>query len=271
MTEPLDKVARRDESAMVILETKRLSKNFGGLKALDRLDLQIYQGEILGLIGPNGSGKTTYLNVITGFLKPTAGDLLYRSQSIVGLKPHQIAERGVIRTFQLTSLFPNLTVEENIIAGMHLKTKGRILGSFFNTRSYREEEMRLRQKAADILTFMEMQERQGMLAMNLPAVEQRKLEIAIALAGEPNLLLLDEPAAGMNPEESVRLLGLIRSIQQMGITILIIEHNMRVIMRLCTRVAVINYGVKIAEGTPQEISNNDEVISVYLGRSRGNA
>lgn len=268
-----DKLAA-DDSAVKILEGKRLSRDFGGLRALHELDIDVRQGEILGLIGPNGSGKTTLINVVTGFLELTAGNLLYKGQSIKDLKPHQIAERGIVRTFQLTSLLPNLTAEENIIAGRHLKTRGSMWsmwGSFFDTRSYRREEMKLRQKAAEILAFTEMEERRDMLARNLPAVEQKALEIAIALAAEPELLLLDEPAAGMNPQEVVKLLGLIQSIQRMGITIVVVEHNMKVIMGVCTRIVVLNYGAKIAEGTPVEISKNDTVIAVYLGSRKENA
>ena len=256
---------------MPILQIKGLLKNFDGLRAVNELDIEIQQGEIFGLIGPNGSGKSTLLNLITGFLKPTAGEIVYKGVSIAGLRPYEIVKLGVSRTFQITSLMPNLTTEENIIAGLHLKTSGSVLGSFFRTTSYRKEETRLRQRAAEILTFMEMEERREVLARNLPFGEGSKLEIAIALAAEPELLLLDEPAAGMNMEEGVRLMNLIRSIQQMGITVLVIEHNMRVVMGLCTWVTVLNYGLKIGEGTPEEIVNNDKVISVYLGKRGGYA
>jgi len=253
------------ENANAIFEIKGLSKDFGGLRALNDLFLEIHEGDIFGIIGPNGSGKTTWLNVVTGFLRPTAGSIVFKGQSIVGWPPSQIAKRGLLRTFQLTSLFPNLTAEQNIIAGRHLETSNNVLMALFNTRNYRKEEMELREKADEIMSFMEMQERRDVLAKNLLSVEQRKLEIAIALAAEPELLLLDEPASGMNIEEATRLISLIRSIHQMGITIGIIEHNMRLVMGLCSRIAVLNYGEKIAEGTPQEIANNEEVISVYLG------
>jgi len=253
---------------MTILRIEGLTKDFGRLRALNDVALNVQQGEILGLIGPNGSGKTTMLNVITGFLKPTAGSAIYKEGLLTGLKPHQIAKRGVTRTFQLTSLFPNLTAIENIIHGRHLYSKSSLFGSFFLNKSYREEEAKLRQEAMNILTFVNMQEKGDMIAGNLPAAEQRILEIAIALASEPELLLLDEPASGMNVPEAASAMELIRSIQQSGTTVVIVEHNMKVIMQLCSRIAVLNQGVKIAEGPPQEISKNEQVISVYLGKRR---
>jgi branched-chain amino acid transport system ATP-binding protein len=253
---------------MTILRIEGLTKDFGRLRALNDVTLNIQQGEILGLIGPNGSGKTTMLNVITGFLKPTAGNAIYKEGLLTGLKPHQIAKRGVTRTFQLTSLFPNLTVTENIIHGRHLYSKSSFFGSFFWNNRYRKEEARLRKEAMDILTFVNIREKCDMIAGNLPAAEQRILEIAIALASKPQLLLLDEPASGMNVPETASAMELIRSIQQMGTTVVIVEHNMKVIMQLCSRIAVLNQGIKIAEGTPQDISKNEEVISVYLGKRK---
>lgn len=253
---------------MTILRIEGLTKDFGRLRALNEVALNVQQGEILGLIGPNGSGKTTMLNVITGFLKTTAGSATYKKELLTGLKPHQIAKRGVTRTFQLTSLFPNLTVTENIIHGRHLYSKSSLFGSFFWSKSYRKEEAKLRQEVMDVLTFVNMQEKGDMIARNLPAAEQRILEIAIALASKPELLLLDEPASGMNVPEAVSAMELIRSIQQKGTTVVVVEHNMKVIMQLCSRIAVLNQGVKIAEGTPEEISKDEQVISVYLGKRR---
>ena len=232
------------------------------------MTLDIQQGEILGLIGPNGSGKTTMLNVITGFLKTTAGHTTYEGEIITGLKPNQIAKMGLIRTFQLTSLFPDLTVEENIIRGKHLHTKSSFFGSFFGTKHYREEETNLKQEVMDILAFVNLQGRGDMVARNLPAAEQRILEIAIALAAKPKLLLLDEPASGMNILEAARAMELVRSIQNTGVTVVVIEHNMKVIMQLCSRIVVLNEGIKIAEGAPEEISKNEEVISIYLGKRK---
>jgi branched-chain amino acid transport system ATP-binding protein len=251
---------------MVVLETKGLSKDFGGLRALEEVNLEIQEGEIFGLIGPNGSGKTTCFNLITGFLKPSAGSVIYKGKSIASLKPFQIAKRGIIRTFQITSLFPDLTSEENIIIGQYLRTRGDIWGAIIRSKAYREEEDKVVERAREVLDFVGMGKRLDIIAKNLSFGEERKLEIAIALAVEPKVLLLDEPAAGMSPDESTKLMDLIRSIRNMGITVLIVEHNMRVVMELCSRIAVLNYGVKIAEGDPEEIANNDEVTSVYIGR-----
>lgn len=250
---------------MSILRTKNLSIDFGGLRALDHLDLEIHEGEIFGLIGPNGSGKTTCLNLITGFLKPTGGEVIYKGKPIAGLKPYQIAERGIVRTFQLVRLFPNLTCKENIIVGRHLRIKGNMWGAITCSKGYREGEAKLRKETRESLDLVGLGEREGVVAKNLTVGEERKLEIAIALAAKPKVVLLDEPAAGMSPKESTELVSLIRSIQKMGMTVLVVEHNIRVVMDLCHRIAVLHFGVKIAEGTPEEITSNDEVISVYLG------
>lgn len=251
---------------MAMLEVRKVVKNFDGLKALDGLDFEVEQGGIFGLIGPNGSGKTTMLNVIAGLLKPTAGDIIYKKEQITALQPHQIAKKGIMRTFQLISIFSNLTAKENIIHGMHLKTNNNLWGSFFNTKGYRNEMERLSKKADEILTFLGMKGRQDAVSGSLSPAEQRSLELGIALVGEPELLLLDEPAAGLNPEECSKLIKMIQSIQRMGITILVVEHNMKVIMGLCTRVLVIDYGHKVIEGSPEEVAHDEEVISIYLGR-----
>ncbi len=254
---------------MEILKLTGITKDFKGLRALDGVDMDVHKNDIVGLIGPNGSGKTTLINVITGFLPLTAGNIMCKGESITGLKPHEIAQRGVVRTFQLTSVFPDLTVEENIIAGRHLKTGSSVLGSFFHTPSYREEEKRLKQKAGELLAFMRMEEYRDLPAKNLSFGNERKLEIVIALAAEPEVLLMDEPAAGMSPDEQGRLINLIRLIsKQTGITIIIVEHNMKVIMSVCTSIVVLNYGVKLAEGAPEEIARSEEVISAYLGGSQ---
>jgi branched-chain amino acid transport system ATP-binding protein len=253
---------------MEILGIKGMEKDFKGLKVLHNVDMSVNQNGIFGLIGPNGSGKTTLLNIITGFLRPTAGEVIYKGRSITSLKPHEVAQRRIARTFQLSSLYPNLTVEDNIITGSHLKASSSLLGSFFQTRRYVEEDRMLKEKARKILSFMDMEKQRHMLAKNLPFGDERKLEIAIALATDPELLLMDEPAAGMNPEEQARLINLIQLMAQMGITMIIIEHNMRVIMKVCTSIAVLSYGIKVAEGTPEEIAHNEKVISVYLGERR---
>lgn len=251
---------------MTLFEGKGVSIDFGGLRAVHNLDVQIHDGDLFGLIGPNGAGKTTCFNIMTGFLRPTSGSLLYKGESLFGLKPYQIAERGIVRTFQIASLFNNLSTEENIVVGRYLKTKGNVFGSIIRSRRYREEQAKIREKAREILDFVGMGEQKDVMAKTLPFGDQRKLEIAIAMATEPEFLLLDEPAAGMSPDESNKLMALIRSIRKMGITILIVEHNMRVVMELCNRILVLNHGVRIAEGTPEEIANNSEVVTAYLGR-----
>ena len=250
---------------MPILETKGLVKDFGGLRALDNITLRVEEGEIFGLIGPNGSGKTTMLNVISGFLPPTEGDIVYKNASIAGMKPYHIADQKLIRTFQVTSVFTNLTVEDNILHASHLRTNGTFWGSLFHTPGYRREEERLKQKITDILEFTELSDKRDAVSTNLGAGEQRDLEVAVALAAEPDLLLLDEPAAGMNPEEQAKLMRLIQSVRDRGITVMVIEHNMKVIMGICTRIMCLNFGATIAEGSPQEIASNETVIAAYLG------
>jgi len=250
---------------MAILQTRGLSIKFGGLEALRQLDLEVDEGEIFGLIGPNGAGKTTCLNIVTGFLKATAGTVIYKGQPITALEPNAIAKRGLVRTFQITNVFPNLTAEENVIVGRYLRTSGNVLGAFFRSRNYRFQETILKKKAVEILDLLGFQGKRNVIARNLPHGDERKLEIAIALACEPKLLLLDEPAAGMNPDECSRLVNLIRSIQGTGITVLIVEHNMKVVMEVCTKLAVLDFGIKIAEGTPDVIARDEKVIAVYLG------
>ena len=256
---------------MNILEVEKIIKDFKGLRALNGVGFNIRRGEILGLIGPNGSGKTTLFNIITGFLDSTRGQILFKGKQITGLKPNQIAGLGVGRVFQHSSFFPNLSVDENLIVARHLRTHNNMVGLFFKTRAYREEELRLKEKSMELLAFVGLQKRWGMQAKNLPYGEQRELELAMALAAEPELLLLDEPATGMNLGETARLMDLIRLLQKTGITLLVVEHNVRLVMGICTRIVVINFGVKIAEGTPDEIASNEEVISAYLGKSRSDA
>jgi branched-chain amino acid transport system ATP-binding protein len=255
------------DDAMVTLQTDNLSKNFLGLRALNNVSLQIKPSEIFGLIGPNGSGKTTFFNLITGFLKPSAGSVTYQGETITNLHPHEIAKTGIVRTFQIVSLFPTLTCKENVITGMHLKSKNNFWGSFAFSKAFQKQESKMGSKALELLRFFGIEHRMDAAANTLPLGDQRKLEIAIALACSPRVLLLDEPASGMSPSECNNIVELIRKIRDMGITIMVVEHNMSVVMELCNRIAVLNYGEKIAEGTPEEIINNERVVSCYLGEN----
>lgn len=256
---------------MALLETKNLSMRFGGLSALEGVNISIEEGQVFGIIGPNGAGKSTCLNVITGFLKPSEGSVFYKGESITFKKPHEIAEKGIIRTFQIMSLFPDLTCAESVIIGGYLKTRGDIWGAFTNSKSYRTNNLKAMNKANEILSLVGIGDKGQVTVKNLPFGDQRRLGIAIALAAQPNVLLLDEPAAGMSPQESSDLVSLIKSLQKMNISIILVEHNMKVVMELCENLAVLNYGVKIAEGTPEEIVNNEEVVSIYLGNKNEHA
>jgi len=253
---------------MVTLEVRKLTKDFGGLRALNAIDFDVYEGEIAGLVGPNGSGKSTLFNVIIGLIPPTEGQVTYKGELVTGLRPDQIAQRGIVAMFQGNSLFPNLTAKENVMASMHMRSKSDVLSSFFSNKGHRRKKDKLEHKAMELLDFVGLKECSHVPAKNLPHGEQRELQIAMILATEPGLLLLDEPTAGMNPEETLRIMNLIQTIRQMVSAIIVVEHNMRVIMGICQRVTVIDFGVKIAEGTPSEVSSNKEVISVYLGKQR---
>jgi len=250
---------------MVTLQTDNLSKDFMGLKALQNVSLQIKAGEIFGLIGPNGSGKTTFFNLITGFHKPSSGTITYQGEPITNLNSHEIARKGIVRTFQIVSLFPTLTSLENVITGMHLMTKSNFLGSFIFSKTFQAQKRSMEAKALELLRFMGIDDQKDVVADALPLGDQRKLEIAIALACSPRVLLLDEPASGMSPSECNNLMAIIRKIQDRGTTTVIVEHNMRFVMGLCNRIAVLSYGEQIAEGTPQEIKSNEKVVSCYLG------
>lgn len=254
------------EGNILLLELQGLTKYFGGLVAVNNVSLSIKRGEIVGLIGANGAGKTTLFNIISGVYPPSRGRVLCKGEDITGLKPHRVAQKGVVRTFQLTSLFREETVLQNILLGFHLTARPSLWEALFNTASKASQEKRLLEKALEIVEFMGLSQVRNELAKNLPYGDQRALGIAIALGVSPELLMLDEPVSGMNPEETRLMMDRIRRIHERGITLFIVEHHMKMVMGICERVCVQNFGVKVAEGSPEEISKNDEVIACYLGK-----
>ena len=250
---------------MALLEVSGLTKFFGGLAAVSELDFDIQPGELLSMIGPNGAGKTTLFNLLTGFYKPTSGTITFNGMNITGCKPYQVTRHGIGRTFQLTSIFKQSTVLENVMIGKSLHASVGVWGSVLRTPATRREEKGTREKAREILSFVGLGDKENRIAGGLTEEAQKRLSISMALATEPKLLLLDEPTGGVNLEEISGLIELVGRIRKSGTSICLIEHKMRMVMSISDRIVVLNYGKKIAEGTPKEMANNAEVIRAYLG------
>jgi ABC-type branched-subunit amino acid transport system ATPase component len=258
-------------SGEVLLTVKGLAKHFGGLKAVDGVDMQVRRGEIQALIGPNGSGKTTILNMLSGLYIPTAGEITLGGAAISGKKPHVITSLGMARTFQNIRLFGELTVLENVLIGRHCHSQAGLFASILHLPSQKAEEARIRAKALEMLEFVGLKGKEFAQANSLPYGQQRLLELARALASDPQLLLLDEPAAGLNAAETEALVGLLFQICTRGVTILLVEHDMNLVMNVSDHITVLNFGRKIAEGSAEKIEKNQEVIDAYLGTEVGNA
>jgi branched-chain amino acid transport system ATP-binding protein len=251
--------------ADIVLDVSGVNKRFGGLQALSDVGIRIARGQIYGLIGPNGAGKTTFFNVITGLYTPDSGRFELDDKPYSPSEPHKVAAAGIARTFQNIRLFPEMTALENVMVGRHVRTKATALGAVLRTRATRLEEAAIRQRSLELLDYVGLARYADFQARTLAYGDQRRLEIARALATEPKLLALDEPAAGMNATEKVSLRGLLEHINRDGVTILLIEHDVKLVMGLCNRVTVLDYGKRIAEGTPAEVQNSAAVIEAYLG------
>ena len=248
---------------MTQLEVRNVTKRFGGLVALNDVSFSVAKGEIRGLIGPNGAGKSTMFKTIAGFHAPTQGSIRYEGADIAGSKPHVTASMGIVRTFQETTLFQEMTVYENVLTGCHLQSRANVLAALFGLD--RKQRRRAEERTDEVLAFMGLRERRDQLARELPLGSQRALAVAIALAAQPRLLLLDEPFAGMNPEETRHMMALTRKVRDSGVTIVLVEHDMKAVMGLCENITVLNFGSVLAQGTPEEIRSDSKVIEAYLG------
>lgn len=251
----------------MFLETKELTKQFGGLIAVNDVSFSLEKGKINAIIGPNGAGKSTFFNLVSGSHSPTSGQVIFKDQNITKLPPNKIAELGIARTFQTTNLFEQSTVLDNVIVGHRLRTNSTLLDAVLRTKRFKREESKCKEKAIEVLDFVGLTDVSDQLAANITQEEKKRVAFALALATDPEVVFLDEPAAGINPDETEGLAELMKKMVDRGITVCLIEHKMQMIMKLADKIMVLNYGEKIAEGTPEEIMNNQRVIEAYLGGS----